>query len=72
MAGMLLSDDERKKFAAYLRQAAESNRLLVKQFDVMAHLAHMRVLRDRMEAEAHAQELVAGTLETSESFTVKG
>jgi hypothetical protein len=66
---MLLTDEERKKFAAYLRQDAMSNRLLAKQLATMPSPT-MKRLHDQKIAEATAEEMVAHILESTSSATI--
>lgn len=56
---MILSEQERRKFAEWLRQDAESNRLIVGQLE---KLPHLRLLADAKRREAEAMEIVARLL----------
>lgn len=70
---MLLNDDERRRFAAYLRQDAAANRAMAEQHEAQLR-ASMGPLfgptyRQKYD-DAAAEERVARLLESSESFTV--
>lgn len=60
--GRLLSDDERKRFARYLRENVESSRLILR------HMGALPLVFDkRMRVEIEAFEFVASWLEKTES-----
>ena len=62
---MILETQDRLKFAAYLRQDANSNRLLAKQLD------NFPPIRDMKLRLAEAQELVAKELESAEEMVLR-
>ena len=62
---MILETQDRFKFAAYLRQDANSNRLLAKQLD------NFPPIRDMKLRLAEAQELVAKELESAEEMVLR-
>lgn len=64
---MLLSDEERKKFAEYLRREAATNKLLMEQAD---KIGMPDVTKERLRQRIAAQLIVASDLESCESFTV--
>ena len=66
----VLSNPEREKLAAWLRQEAVTNRYVVEQLDIVVSLAAMKILRDKMKAVADAEELIAGVLENAESNSI--
>jgi hypothetical protein len=65
---MLLTDEERRKFAAYLKQNAESGRLIIEQFEKVGGVASMLVAREKQKCAAYL--IVARELDATESFTV--
>jgi hypothetical protein len=67
---MLLSDAERKKFSEYLKRDAESNRLIAKQMESMPGLP--KALYEHKIKEAEAAELIAKSLDSGESVTIRG
>ncbi len=67
---MILTSEERKKFAAYLRRDAESNRLLAQQFDKLAEgptgrIINLEHLKKQKLTVAAAEDLVATMLENT-------
>ena len=66
---VLLTDEERRKFAAYLRQDAESNKLLSEAAKKMGSTPMMIIAR-RKRLEADAESMVARMLEETESVTL--
>lgn len=66
---MLLSKEERDKFAAYLDQFAESNELLAKQFDkTPIPQTAINMLAAKYRGEAVAAKVVANILRNTEDF----
>lgn len=63
---MYLSKEERKKFAAYLREDADSNMAIVEQLNNLPHADALRVLRETKCKLADAQRLVAQDLDSGE------
>ncbi len=69
---MLLTDEERRRFAAWLLHDAESNKLLIEQFDKMGHNPAYKVLKDMKVREYEAELIVAKMLSQTSSYTVGG
>jgi hypothetical protein len=64
---MLLTDAERRKFSEYLKRDAESNRLIAGQLEKFS-----KPLADLKIKEAEAAELIAKSLDSGESVTIRG
>jgi hypothetical protein len=70
---MLLTDPERRKFAQYLRQDAQSNRTMARMLEGMGIEAGMtQVLHQKKIQDAEAEERVAAILESTSSETITG
>lgn len=67
---MLLSEEERRRFAAYLRRDAESNRLISEQ--LMKLGGPMSEIGRRKRLDAAAEDVVARMLEEAETATISG
>lgn len=64
---MLLSKEEREKFAGWCRERARENRGLVEQ---MAKISVPQQLGDKLSSEASAYEVVASILESITEETI--
>lgn len=64
---MLLTDEERERFATYLEQDAESSRLIIEQ---MKNLPVAQVMVKAATAEMHAALIVARKLRSLHSQTI--
>lgn len=62
---ILLTDEERKKFAQYLRQDVESDQALIKQMEKMGGPVMLPIIK-KHSIEAHAKIIVAKLLEATE------
>ena len=69
MANLLLSDEEKGRFIAYLEREAEDTEKLVEQ---MKKVNVAKPLIDMMSAEAKAYKIVALKMRAMESFTIGG
>ena len=65
---MLLTDEERCKFALYLRQGVESDEQLLK---ASANLSRMKPMQDMLKSRINAQRLVADMLESVENQEIR-
>lgn len=66
---ILLTDQERDHFAAWLEQEAESSRMLLKQLEKLPQGA---VVADHMKREAGACALIALKLRSIETMSISG
>lgn len=67
--GLLLSDEERERFATWLEREAETNEGMVK------HMASMKVpepMMQRMRTEAMACRIVVARLRSTETMSIGG
>ena len=69
MANLLLSDEEKGRFIAYLEREAEDTEKLVEQ---MKKVNVAKPLIDMMSAEAKAYKIVALKMRAMESFDIGG
>ena len=65
---MILDEQERQRFIAYLRETAHDNGLLVEQ---MKSLPHAEILGRKLTTEAMACRVVADMLDSTESVSVE-
>lgn len=70
MSGRLLTDEERRRFATYCRQFAESCDIMAKNFEANMQNEVGKMLAKRERARAAAYTIVADDLENTESFSV--
>lgn len=66
---MLLTDDERRKFAEWCRQEIQTNKILIEQ---AGKLTAVEMITRRLQITTAALTVVAQMLETTESQTISG
>lgn len=66
---MLLTDDERRKFAEWCRQEIQTNKILIEQ---AGKLTAVEMITRRLQITTAALTVVAQMLETMESQTISG
>ncbi len=65
---MLLTDEERRRFAEYLEQDAESSRLIIAQMEAMPNV---EMMTRNIKIEMHAALIIARKLRDVESQTIR-
>lgn len=65
---MLLTDDERRRFAEYLEQDAESNRMMAEQLAKIG--PHGEMIAKNKRIEMQAELIVAKMLRSAESESI--
>lgn len=65
---MILNDDERKRFAAWCRQVATSNKAIIEQMKKLPMISDQMIKRERIEMMA--AEVIAVKLENTEIVNV--